>query len=187
MKTKEVVMTMLFLLSTTSTIAQGTLKSLIQNVSHQDTTTALENGDARQLQEMTSAINFLSYVTSDCGACLESSTTATYCYNSQLNTEWCCSANDTTSTNCIASSVVTCSPTRSWGGQIAYTYCKGASDPTGCNVTSTSLTASSIWQGVTLLNFPAYVTVSNKKSYRVCYYQIAPASFVYKTGAQIKL
>ena len=47
MKIKELVMTMLFLLSTTSTIAQGTLKSLIQNVSHQDTTTALENGDAR--------------------------------------------------------------------------------------------------------------------------------------------
>lgn len=36
-------------------------------------------------------------------------------------------------------------------------------------------------------NFPAYVTVSNAKSYKACYYTIAPAAYSFKDGAQIKL
>ena len=124
-------------------------------------------------------------MTTDCGACLNSSSTAFYCYNSYSYQEYCC--NDKSIAACQSSSTITCSPTRASGGELAYTYCKGASSPAGCNQTSLSLTASGSWQTVQVNNFPAYVTVSNTKSYKACYYTIAPADYKFKEGATIKL
>lgn len=129
---------------------------------------------------------FTSYQTNDCHACLQSSLTAQYCYNSQLNTEWCCTSSDTSSqctTN--ASNGVQCSPTLTVGQDLAYTYCKGASVPTMCGVSTLELTAYSSWRTVAVSTLPASVIVSNLKSYPACYYHIKGEQYKWMDGAKI--
>jgi hypothetical protein len=130
--------------------------------------------------------SFNSSSTNDCGSCLSKSTTAKYCYNSKTNVEWCCNPSDTSS-SCTASDDNVCSPTREKSGDLAYTYCKGAADPTQCGVNSLELMASNTYKTVTRTSFPAYVTVSNQKSYLACYYHIKPEEYKWKDGASIKM
>jgi hypothetical protein len=100
--------------------------------------------------------------------------------------EWCCSSGDT-SVNCTASADIVCSPARASSGDFAYTYCRGASDPTNCGVNSLELTATSSFKTINRTSFPSYVTVANKKSYLACYYHIKPESYKWKDGASIKI
>ena len=62
------------------------------------------------------------------------------------------------------------------------TYCRGAGSDSGCGVNSKKLTAISKWQAVTVNKLPYFSTVSGKRSYGACYYQINVEAYKYKSG-----
>lgn len=103
---------------------------------------------------------FVSRQTNDCQACLQTASTAFYCYNRAEATEWCCS--DANPAQCKTNNVTgnVCSPTRGQLGEVAYSYCKGAAGASGCGVNNLELIANSQWKKVSVKNFPAFNMIS---------------------------
>ena len=98
--------------------------------------------------------------------------------------ETCCSSNDTVTADCQEKSNpdIQCSPLVKRAGDLFSTYCRGAGSDSGCGVNSKILTANSKWQAVTVNRLPYFSTVSGKRSYGACYYQISVEAYKYKSG-----
>lgn len=79
-----------------------------------------------------------------------------------------------------------CSSWYSNGAPLFYTYCKGASYPSACGVSSNEIQADGSVQTVTA-TLPYDVVDSNSLTYLACYYHIYAKPYSWKSGAQIAI
>jgi hypothetical protein len=90
----------------------------------------------------------------------------------------------------MESDSVICSPKIKDAGDMFYTYCKGAAQPTECGATQLDIKSSSTLGTVKVANLPYYTTSTSTgtaRQYKACYYRLSVNDFEWKTGAKLNI